>query len=168
MHRKLYFMLPNIHQCKQLVTDLRTAGIHDHHIHVIARDDVPLDDLNKASLLEKTELKHGLELGISVGGIAGMLAGLLAVTFPPAGVALGGGAAIFATTLAGAGFGSLVSALVARDIPNHELAGFHARILEGHLLLILDVPTKQVDEIIELIKNTHPEVKIDITRPKKA
>lgn len=165
MRRRLYFMLPDVKHCQQLVTELQQVGIPTRDIHVLARHDIPLQGLHKASVLQKTELLHGLEVGAGIGGLAGMLAGLLVVAFPPAGVVLGGGAAIIGTTLAGASFGSLVSALITRDIPNHELKSFQVRIALGEILLLLDVPTKQVEEIINLIRRTHPEAQIGIVRP---
>ncbi len=164
MRRRLYFMLPDIAHCKQLVAELQKVNISQQDIHVVARHDIPLDGLHQASALQKTELLHGLELGAGVGGIAGMLAGLLAVVFPPAGVVLGGGAAILATTVVGASFGSLVSALIARDIPNHELKDFQLRVALGEILLILDIPTPLLDQIMNLIKTTHPEAQIGIIK----
>lgn len=166
MRRKLYFLLPDVAHCKKLVNDLQNAGIKDSEIHVIARDDIPLEGLHKASELQKTELAHGLEVGAGVGGVAGMLAGLLAVVFPPAGVVLGGGAVILATTLVGASFGTLLSGLIARDIPNHELDNFQNAILNGSILLILDIASRRIDEISKLIKNTHPEAQIRIVNAK--
>jgi uncharacterized membrane protein len=162
VRRRLYFMLPDAAHCKQLVAELQKAGITERNIHVVARDDIPLEGLHKASVLQKTELVHGLELGAGVGGIAGMLGGILAVTFPPAGIILGAGALIVATTLAGASFGSIVSALIARDIPNHELEIFQTAVAAGQILLIFDIPANKVDEMIQLIKTTHREAEIGI------
>jgi hypothetical protein len=164
MRRRLYFMLPDVAHCKQLVTELQKANVPERDIHVVARNDIPLEGLHQASALQKTELAHGLELGAGIGGIAGMLGGVLAVVFPPAGIILGGGA-ILASTLAGASFGTIVSALIARDIPNHELENFQAGIAQGHVLLILDIPTDSVDEIMQLIRTTHPEAEIGIVNP---
>lgn len=166
MRRKLYSMLPDVEHCKQLVTELKQAGLTDKEIHVVAREDVPLEGLHQASVLDKTELKHGVELGIGVGGAAGMLGSILAITFPPAGIVIGGGAlAVLATTMVGASFGAIVSALVARDIPNHELEAFQLDIDSGKVLLILDIRTTRVDEFTQLIKVTHPEAVIGIVHP---
>ena len=165
MRRRLYFMLPDVVHCQQLVAELQQAGMAERDIHVIARDDIPLEGLHRASALQKTELVHGVELGEGVGGIAGMLGGILAITFPPAGVVLGGGAMVLATTFAGASFGTIVSALIARDIPNHELEAFQTWIAEGQILLILDIPTAQVDEMSQLIRTTHPEAVIGVVKP---
>jgi hypothetical protein len=164
MRRRIYFMLPDVVHCKELVNELQNVGIKESEIHVIARDDIPLEGLHKASELQKTEFTHGLEVGAGVGGIAGMLAGLLAITFPPAGVVLGGGAVILGTTLVGASFGTLLSGLIARDIPNHELDHFQNAILNGSILLLLDIATQRIDEISKLVKNTHPEAHIRIVK----
>lgn len=167
MRRHLNFLLPDVAQCKNLVAELKELGLKDQDIHVMAREDIPLEGLHKANALQKTELTHGVEMGLGVGGVAGMLGGLLAVTFPPAGVALGGGAVILGTTLAGAGFGGLVSAFVAKDIPNHELEDYQSAVIRGEILLLLDVPTTRVAEIIALIEDHHPEVKVAITHPEE-
>ncbi len=94
--------------------------------------------------------------------MAGLLGGLLAVTFPPAGILLAGEAILLGTTLAGAGFGAVVSALVAGDIPNHELEHFQDRIALGEILLLLDIPTPHVEMMMRLIKSHHPEAEIGV------
>ncbi len=72
---------------------------------------------------------------------------------------------ILVSTLAGAGFGSLVSALIANDIPNHELELFEQEVENGQILLILDIATKEVENITRLIKSTHPEAVIGMIKP---
>jgi|WetSurMetagenome_2_1015567.scaffolds.fasta_scaffold04176_9 hypothetical protein len=162
MRRRLYFLLPTVAHCKALVTDLRAQGVSNNQIHVVARDDIELEGLHQANALQKTELAHGLEWGVGLGGIAGLLGGLLAVTFPPAGILLAGEAILLGTTLAGAGFGAVVSALVAGDIPNHELDNFQDKIALGEILLLLDISTSHVAMVIDLIKSHHPEAEIGI------
>ena len=38
-------------------------------MHVLARDDISLNGLPEASLLEKSDLIHGLQLGFIAGGL---------------------------------------------------------------------------------------------------
>ena len=159
-------MLPDADVCYSVVEELKDAKIPERHMHAIADAEQSLEGLPKASKLQKSELLHGLEAGIGVGGAAGLLGGLLTVTFPPAGLALGGGA-VLATTLAGAGFGALVSGLVANDIPNHELEAFEDEIYEGKILLMVDVPRKKTDMFINMIRDHYPEAEIGIAEPAK-
>ncbi len=163
---RLYFMLPNVGVCSNVVAELKAEKIPERHMHAIASAAQSLDGLPKASLLQKSEFIHGVEKGLGLGGIAGLLGGLLTITFPPAGLALGG-AAVAATTLAGAGFGALVSGLLATDIPNHDVEAFEEGIEAGGVLLIVDVPKKKTDMFIELIKAHHPVVEIGISDPPK-
>lgn len=167
MSRRLYLLVPDAATCKAIVAELRDIGIKESHTHVIASHAVPLEGLHEASILQTTEFKHGIEEGLGLGGVAGLLGGLLAVTFPPAGVVLGGGA-LLASTLAGAGLGGLVSALISKDIPNRQLAAFQGAIAAGQLLLLVDVPRSRVDEVAALIHSHHPEAEIEITHPASA
>lgn len=165
--RRLYFLLPNVEATRALVGELRRAGVAESHLHAVAGASVPLEGLPKATALETSELRWGLEHGLGVGGAAGLLGGLLAVTFPPAGLIIGG-EALLAIALAGAGFGGLVSALVAKDIPNHELEAFEAGIAKGQILLLVDVPPGEVERFRQLILSSHPEAVIGEVAAKSA
>ncbi len=165
--RRLYFMLPNVDVCKSVVAELEAEGIPERHLHVIAGHSVALKDLPEASLIQKSEFAHGIEKGIGVGGAAGLLGGLLAVTFPPAGLVLGG-EALLAMLAAGASFGGLVSGLVAKDIPNKELEAFQDGLDYGKVLLLVDVPKAEMDKWTALIREHHPEAEIGVAKlPKK-
>lgn len=162
MSKRLYFMLPDAGLCSRVVVELKEAGIPERHMHAVAGITYTLEGLPRASVLQKSEFIHGLEAGLGFGGAAGLLGGLLAITFPPAGLILGG-AAVVATTLAGAGFGALISGLVASDMPNHTLDKFEREIEAGKILLLVDVPRKQTESIIALIKTHHPDADIRVT-----
>ena len=163
MSRRLYFMLPDAESCKSLVADLEEHGVPERHLHVIGSLSQSLEGLPEANILQKTELAHGLEWGTGLGGVAGLLGGILAVTFPPAGLVIGGGA-LLAGTAAGAGFGALVSSLIASNEHNHKLDAFERGIEAGQLLLMVDVPRKQVKQIQDLITKHHPEAEIGVAK----
>ena len=166
MRKRLYFLVPDVETCSNVFRDLQNQGVSQNKIYVIAREDIPLGELHKANALQKTELAHGVELGLGVGGFAGMLGGLLAVTFPPAGLVIGGGAlVVLATALIGAGFGSMVSALVASDIPNQELAHFQNAISLDQILVIVDIPAHAQETITRLIKEHNPAAEIGVASP---
>nr|VFJ45247.1 MAG: hypothetical protein BECKFW1821A_GA0114235_100911 [Candidatus Kentron sp. FW]VFJ47805.1 MAG: hypothetical protein BECKFW1821B_GA0114236_100319 [Candidatus Kentron sp. FW] len=164
MSKRLYFLVPDVVTCKEIVKELNEVGVPDSHTHVIGNHSTPLDGLHEASFLQKSEFKHGVEEGLGVGGAAGLLGGLLTVTFPPAGLVLGGGA-LLASALAGAGLGAIISAVVAKDIPSRKLEAFEDAIAAGQLLLLVDVPKKQVNSLIDIIHKHHPEVEIGTTAP---
>lgn len=164
MRRRLYFLLPNVALARQVVDELLLARIHDQQIHVLARDDTPLGDLPKANLLQKSDLVHGLETGLSVGGATGILAGLVAVAFPPTGLALGGGT-LLVCALAGALMGAWVAGMIGTDIPNTRLNSFHKAVEDGHVLMMVDVAKDNVDEVTQMIKRHHPEADMHGVEP---
>lgn len=163
--RRLYFLVPDLAECKTIVDELLLARVEERHIHVIAREGTPMEDLPEASFLQKTDFVPALERGVAVGGATGVLAGLVAVTFPPAGVVLGGGALLLSTALAGAGFGAWLSSMIGAGIPNSRLKEFQDAIEQGEVLVIVDVSKSRVDEIEELIREHHPDAEVEGTEP---
>ena len=155
--QRLYFLLPDAPTTRLVVTELRSGGIAERQIHAVASSRIPLEGLPEATAFQTSELRHGLEKGIGIGGAAGLLGGLLAVAFPPAGLILGG-EALLLMLLAGAGAGAVVSALVAKDIPNQDLQSYNDAIARGQILLIVDVPKAEVTAWMDRIQQHHPEV----------
>lgn len=162
--KRLYFLIPQIQAANAIVDDLLLARIEERHIHVVAKEGVPLGRLPEAGVPQKSDLFPALQRGLAVGGGTGLLAGLLAVTFPPLGLTLGGGA-ILATALLGAGFGAWFSTMIGTDVPNSRHERFRQAIERGQLLMLVDVPKRRVDEIEELIRKHHRGADIQGVEP---
>ena len=162
--RRLYFLLPSLQLTNLVVDELLLKRIDDHHIHVVAKEGTPLGNLPEANLLQKSDFIPAVERGLAVGGITGMLAGLAAVTFPPAGLVLGGGA-ILGTSLAGAGVGAWVSGMIGVDVRNSQIDRFQNAIEQGEVLIMVDVPKDKVEEIENLVHSHHPQAEMGGTEP---
>jgi hypothetical protein len=162
--RRLYVLIPTESSCRDLVEELESAGVSSNHLHVIAGLEHELRDLPDASIWQRTELGRGIELGSGLGGAAGLLGGLLAIAFPPAGIVVGGGALVV-STVAGAGFGALVTALLGSQEHNHKLDAFKKALSSGQLLLMIDVPRARVDEVKNTILRHHPDADIGAVKP---
>lgn len=100
-----------------------------------------------------------LERGVAAGGLGCLLAGALAVTFPPAGLVLGGGA-LLRLTLSGAGFGAWMASMVGVGLSSSRLQKFESAIEAGQLLVIIDVPRARVQEIEALVIRYHPDAEL--------
>jgi hypothetical protein len=161
--KRLYFTLPDTASCKMVVDELKKTGVAEQHLHVVASQAIPLEDLPEANLLQTSELAHGIEKGVALGGAAGLLGGLLVVTFPVTGLALGGAALLTAVTAGGASFGALAMGLISKDIHSKKLAAFEHDIERGHILLMVDVPKHEVDRWKQLVIEHHPEAEIGVT-----
>ena len=162
--RRIYFLVPTHESAVKIVDELLLARIEERHIHVIAKEGAPLGDLPEASLLQKSDFVPALERGLAVGGATGVLAGIAAVTFPPAGLILGGGA-VLGIALLGAGFGAWLSSMIGVNVPNRQLKQFEDAVDRGEFLFLADVPKARVEEIEELVKKHHPEADIEGTEP---
>lgn len=115
-NRRIYFLLPNVESAKAIVDELLLARIEERHIHIVAREGTPLGDLPEAGAAQSSDLIPAMEKGAIAGGITGVLAGVLAVTFPPAGLVLGGGALLGFTAFT-TGFGTWMAGMVGVGSP---------------------------------------------------
>jgi len=157
-------MVPDIDTANTVVDELLLKRVDDHHIHVVAKEGTPMGDLPEANLLQKSDFIPAMERGLAVGGITGVLAGIAAVTFPPAGLILGGGA-ILGTSLAGAGIGAWISGMIGMDVPNSQIEKFESAIENGEVLMMIDIPKTRVEEIEALIQQHHPDADMGGTEP---
>ena len=157
MRHRLFFMLPDVPSARSLLDELLLKRIECRHIHFMARDGTLLPDMPDANFLQRTDLVHGAQLGMMIGGGAGLIAGILLVMFPPEGLSL----QTFAILVAGIGgalFGAWASGMNAAALPNSRLAQFTDRIEAGQVLMIIDVPRTRITEIEDFVQSRHPEV----------
>lgn len=164
MRRRLYYMLPDVPSARKFLDVLLLARIEEKYMHFHAKEGTLLPDMPQASFLQTTDLVHGAETGVLIGGAVGLLGGILLVMFPPEGIQLQM-VAILATGIGGAFFGAWASGMAAAAIPNTRLKSFEAGIERGQVLLIIDVPFKRVIEIEELVAEHYPAVKFGGVEP---
>jgi len=156
MRRRLYFMLPDSDSARQMLDEMLLARIEVRHIHFLARRGTLPPELPEATVLQKTDIVHGAQLGVVIGGVAGILGGLLVILFPPAEVSLQLVTVLIAALL-GSLFGAWASSMAASAMPNSRLKTFYPDIEQGKVLMMVDVPMRRVQEISELVARRHPE-----------
>lgn len=156
MRRRLYFLLPGIATANTIEKELLLAKIDDPHIHFLAKDGINLGNLHVANLLQRSDVLHGIGLGLIAGGVTGALAGVVLSFSPDFGSLIGTGG-ILVLAVVCAMIGSWISGMIAVSIPNSRLRRFQPAIDRGEILLMVDVPVRRVGEIRELIKGHHPE-----------
>ena len=160
--RRLYFLLPNLDVTHKVVDELLLARVEERHIHVIAREGIPLQDLPEASLVQKSDFVPAMERGVALGGATGVVAGLVALAMP--GVVIAGGA-LLAMGLAGAGMGAWLGGMIGMDVDNTHVKQFESAIQSGQILVLVDVAKDRVDEIQGSVKKHHPDADFEGTEP---
>jgi hypothetical protein len=156
LRRRLYFVLPDVESARTMLQDMLLARIEVRHIHFLSQRETLPPDLPEATVLQKTDIVHGAQLGIVIGAIVGAVAGGLIVLYPPEGVTLKL-ITVLLVAIGGALFGAWASSMVASSVPNSRLKAFERDIAQGKVLMMVDVPMRRVQEICELISSRHPE-----------
>ena len=156
MRHRLYFVMPDLASAIRTANDLLLARIEDRHMHFLGRRGMSLGELHEASYLQKSDIRHALQLGVGLGAACGMVLGVFLKLTPIGDVEFGVGTFLL-STLGGAAFGGWASTLVGLSTPNKDLERFKADIDAGRILLMLDVPGTRYEEVRGIIARTHPE-----------
>ena len=164
MRRRLYFMLTDVPSARSMLDELLLARIEEKHMHFSAKEGTLPADMPEANFLQKTDLIHGTEIGMLIGGAIGLCAGTLLVLFPSEGLHVRT-LAILVAGIVGTVLGGWVSGMAAAAIPNSRLKAFDAGIEHGQVLLIIGVPYRRVTEIERMIEKRHPEVQFGGMEP---
>jgi hypothetical protein len=156
MRRRLYFRLPNANSARQLQVELLLARIDSRFIHFLARRGADMRGLREASFMQRSDLVHGMAVGLVAGAVAGVLLGLYVAADPQFGSGAGP-AKVFFAALGGAIFGTWASGLIGISTPNSVLRKFDAALSDGHVLMMVDVSRSQIEAVRERILSRHPE-----------
>jgi len=161
--KRLCFLSPDLSHARQVVEDLKNNGIPEKHIYVLAKYGVDIEDLPDAGP-ESDDFLPAYRRGLELGGTAGLLLGLTALAFPPAGIVVGGGLVLL-IGLWGAGIGGILTGIAGGAFPNSKLKAFEAAIDAGKLLVMADVPKKDVEKFEGIIQRLDPAVEVDGIEP---
>jgi hypothetical protein len=142
-------------QAKQVVTDLKAAGVPDSEVSLVANKHVSAqyDDVN-----EQTATKTGLGVGAAVGGAGGLLAGLGIVAIPGVGpvVAAGWLAATLAGAVAGAATGGVVGILVDAGVSKEDAEVYSEAIRRGGTLVTVRTDDNRAAAVQSILDQHRP------------
>jgi len=160
--KHIYFTLPSQDDAAAVMRSLTSLDeIDTDDISMVASAETPLDDLPDETVAEPNDFLPGLQRGVAAGGSVGLLAGIVAVTYPPAGLALGGGALVSLTGM-GAAVGAVTSAVVGAGVPNPTFADQIDKLDGGRILCRVDAPSTKTKAVEDIVTRACPDVKVDI------
>lgn len=143
-------------QARQVVTDLKAAGVLASKISLVANKHVSAeyDDVD-----EHKAISTGLGVGAAVGGAGGLLAGLGIMAIPGIGpvVAAGWLASTLAGAIAGAATGGVVGILVDAGVSKEDAEVYSEAIRRGGTLVTVQAEDNQVSTV-EAILNQHQPI----------
>jgi hypothetical protein len=166
MSRRLYFILPDVETSRKVEQELLLARIEDKRMHFLAKRGTDMKDLPEATHLQKTDLLRGIYVGLFAGALTGLLGGLY-IYFTPDTVGMQVQPfVIFICAVVAAIIGAWISGpLIGGSTPNARLKEYQQELHDGHILLIIDVPSKRVDDVRTIIKQAHPQAEDRGTDP---
>lgn len=156
MRKRLYYLLPDASSTREIVDELLLARIDEHHIHVMAKDSASVEDLPRASIMQSSDIVHGIETGLVIGGLTGLVVSLVATVSLELGNMVG--VVILSCTLLGSLLGIWTSSMVGSNLRNSRLKDFESALEDGKVLLMVDVPQQRLEDIstrIETHKQAH-------------
>ena len=154
MKRRLYFLLPDTEHARAVVSELETRGIERKSMHAIAGGGGDVSGLPVASRMQRDDLGARIEQYLWGGNLALFFMALIALVvlallplawwwlLLPAGIML-------VTFLTGLEF--------VMHTPNVHLAEFQSAMRHREILLMIDVPARQVADVEALVHRHHPE-----------
>ena len=164
MRRRIYWLLPDLASAKRTMDDLLLARIAERHIHFVAREDADMTGLHAANVLQTSDVVRAAQMGSLIGGVMGAAAGVLAALTLPFGQEQPH-VLVAALGVLGAGFGAWSASMIGVSTPSRRLRRFESAIDEGRILLMVDVPRSQVEEIEARLEALHPEANLEGEEP---
>jgi hypothetical protein len=165
MHRRIYWLLPNLASARRTMNDLLLARIPERHIHFVGRESDDLSDLHAANVLQTSDVVRAAQAGLVIGiAVGALLGGVLAVFFPIVGNSPQWGL-VAVLAMLGALMGAWSSSMIGVSTPSRRLERFAAAIESGSILLMVDVPHGQVQQVEAHLQARHPEAHFEGLEP---
>ena len=150
MTKRIFCLVDSCEEAESLYKALLLSEVPKSDIRCLCRYGQCVGSIPPATILQKTDLLHGLWRGLVCGGITGTAIGIGLYLWYPDIASIGLGI-ILTMTLIGAAFGAWASSLVAISIPSSRLGPFHSEIANGRILLMVDVAESRREAVTSLI-----------------
>ncbi len=157
MKERYFFFAREFESAKKIIANLKQFGVTEEDLHVIANDEVVLEPLPEPDITHRSDVLEAAKRGAATGGAMGLIGSMVAVTVPPVGLTLGGGA-ILAGTALGTALGTWFSTLVGVSVPNQDVEDYRHRIERGELMIIVDCEPEQYPQVEGMLEAQHGDI----------
>ncbi|GAB6039592.1 hypothetical protein [Endothiovibrio diazotrophicus] len=155
MIRRMFFLFPDHHHAETAVQELEQAGVEHRRIHAVARPDIDLGQLPRATAAQASDRVRRLERWAwnanQVLFWGAFTAALFAAYYGSAGWMIAMVAVMITTFVLG---------LLDIRLPTARIGQMSGAIAHGEIVLMVDQPMERVPEIEGRIHRDHPEAAI--------
>ena len=159
MRHRLYYLLPDVAAARSAMDELLLARIEARHIRFMSAGQNLPPELPEASLMQRTDIVRGAEMGMAAGAALGLLAGIGLLYYFDMDRAGVKAAVVVIASLLGMLFGAWASSMQGASLPNSRLSAFAPELEAGGILLITDVPSGMVEKVEAVMAERHPEMR---------
>lgn len=159
MRHRLYYLLPDVAAARAAMDELLLARIEARHIRFMSAGQNLPPELPEASLLQKTDIVRGAEMGMAFGAALGLLAGIGLLYYFDLDRAGVKAAVVVIAALLGMLFGAWASSMQGASLPNSRLSAFAPELETGSILLMVDVPSRLLERVEAMMAERHPEMR---------
>ena len=157
MRRRIYWLMPDPASARRAMHDLVQAHVDVAHIHFAASEGADMSGLHAANVWQTSDLVHAAKTGWVLGSACGMIVGLIAgFNFPVMGDEPEWELAVVLGFMGGL-VGAWSASMIGISIPSPCLQRFEAPMMQGWILLMVDLPRTRAQQIESLLRMTHPE-----------
>ena len=156
MQQRLYFLIPDRQQALDVVDELVQQGIGKNHMHAVGDQRTRLDGLPRASRCQNTGTSGRVEQLLRNANLALFAIAMIAAITLPIFYGLS-----FWLLLPGAIFGiNFLIGLYLSAMRNTQPVEFRDALAHGEILLLVDVPLQQAEEVETRIHEHHPKASV--------
>lgn len=159
MRHRLYYLLPDVAAAHAAMNELLLARIGPQHIHFMTAGKALPPELPEATLMQRTDIVRGAEMGMAAGAALGLLAGIGLLYYFDLDGAGAKAAVVVVASLLGLLFGAWASSMQGASLPNSRLSAFTPDLEAGRILLLADVRAGQVEQVETMMAERHPEMR---------
>jgi hypothetical protein len=165
MHKRIYWLLPDVPSALATMDDLLLAFVDVRHMHFVGREDQDMSGLHVANVLQTSDVIRSAQYGMILGAIiGGVLGAVVALNYPVFGNGPEWGVAAVLAVI-GALFGAWTSSMIGISTPSKRLRRFAAEIEKGKILLMVDVNIWRAEAIEARLRARHPEASHEGSEP---
>lgn len=158
--KHLYFLAGPPEKAKELVHELREAGVESQYIHVMAKDAHVMEALGgrPGTLEEFSDLETARRRGELLGGAIGLVMTVAIILLAEeAELTIGW---LLLGTILGATFGFIFSTIVGSSEDHPIFHEYEKRLEQGDVLLAVDVDEADTRTVLELIHGVDPGIEV--------
>ncbi|NVK21538.1 MAG: hypothetical protein HWD86_03390 [Kangiellaceae bacterium] len=158
---RLLYESDHLYHLEDTYHDLQNHGVKDEDLHVVSNQDgkVLRHGLNAANAWYRTNIIHSAIRGLIIGLLIGLAIAFSAI-FASSIEAYYGTAGFVLTVLFCTGFGVWLGGFIGLQKHNYKLKRYFKYVDDGNFLLLIDTKPDEIDNIHNMMKSRHPQLKL--------